>query len=76
MRARRPTMKERLARLEEPYVQAPSGWWTDADGVQQPPGSYLNPELRVNADGSPAAGSQRSRARRGRSLLRSLIHPI
>ncbi len=76
MKTRRPTIKERLASLQEPYVQAPSGWWTDVNGVQQPPGSYLNPELRVKADGSPAPASQQSHAQRGRSLLRSLIHPV
>ncbi|HTW99614.1 MAG TPA: hypothetical protein VMD59_12600 [Acidimicrobiales bacterium] len=76
MRTRRPTMKERLASLEEPYVQAPSGWWTDVNGVQQPPGSYLDPELRVTADGSPASASPQSLAERGRALLRSLIHPV
>jgi hypothetical protein len=76
MSTRRPTMKERLASLEEPYVQAPSGWWTDGNGVHQPPGSYLNPELRVTADGSPAPTGPPSHAQRGRSLLRSLIHPV
>lgn len=73
-RRRRPTPKDFLAQLEEPYVQAPTGWWTDADGVLQPPGSYLNPELRVSADGSPAR--RRSMAQRGRTLLRSLMHPV
>jgi hypothetical protein len=76
MKTRRPTMKERLASLEDPYVQAPIGWWTDPNGVHQPPGSYLNAELRVSADGSPAPASQQSHAHRGRSLLRSLIHPV
>jgi hypothetical protein len=36
------------------YRQAPSGWWQDAHGTMQPPGSYRTPALRRT---SPAAGA-------------------
>ena len=29
------------------YVQKPAGWWQDAKGRMQPPGSFLDPSLRV-----------------------------
>ena len=29
------------------YVQKPAGWWQDSKGRMQPPGSYLDPSLRV-----------------------------
>jgi len=29
------------------YVQKPAGWWQDSKGRNQPPGSYLDPSLRV-----------------------------
>lgn len=45
------------------YVQKPVGWWQDAKGRAQPPGSFLDASLRItsdspseSADGQPAAG--------------------
>jgi len=29
------------------YVQKPAGWWQDSKGRMQPPGSFLDPSLRV-----------------------------
>ena len=51
------------------YEQEPVGWWQDARGVNQPPGSHRDPSLQVKADGTnaglsatpPAAGGLRGR---------------
>lgn len=53
---------ELLARLRPhpAVVQAPVGWWKDAKGVNQPPGSYLDPALRTRP------GSRKAR-RNGRA---------
>ena len=32
------------------YVQKPAGWWQDSKGRMQPPGSYLDPSLRVPSE--------------------------
>lgn len=39
------------------YGRAPVGWWQDAAGQAQPPGSFLCPSLRVSPRdaGTPAA---------------------
>ena len=29
------------------YVQNPAGWWQDSKNRMQPPGSFLDPSLRV-----------------------------
>jgi len=39
------------------YRQAPVGWWQDAKGLMQPPGSFLSPSLRVLPDDLSAANS-------------------
>jgi hypothetical protein len=31
------------------YAQEPVGWWQDHKGTMQPPGSYLDPSLRVTS---------------------------
>jgi hypothetical protein len=40
---------EKLKALQprKPVVQVPVGWWKDAKGVSQPPGSSADPSLRV-----------------------------
>jgi hypothetical protein len=48
------------------YSQVPVGWWQDAKGTMQPPGSFLVPSLRIPSDVSgagsgPKASSPRSR---------------
>jgi hypothetical protein len=35
--------------------QTPVGWWQDAKGRMQPPGSFLSPSLRVPPEGSSGA---------------------
>lgn len=47
------------------YVQPPVGWWQDSRGVHQPPGSYLDPSLRLQADGSPAVVNTQESAATG-----------
>jgi hypothetical protein len=42
------------------YVQKPTGWWQDSNGAMQPPGSYLDPTLRVPPE--PAESGSRSSA--------------
>jgi len=32
------------------YVQKPAGWWQDSKGRMQPPGSFLDPSLRVPSE--------------------------
>ena len=52
------------------YAQSPVGWWQDAKGQMQPPGSYLAPARRVpaegatGADGATTASAPRSRLRK------------
>jgi hypothetical protein len=42
------------------YVQKPTGWWQDDKGRMQPPGSLLDPSLRVGAKLSPETADRRS----------------
>jgi hypothetical protein len=39
------------------YAQAPVGWWQDAKGQMQPPGSFLSPALRVPSGVSAEGGA-------------------
>ena len=39
------------------YSQVPVGWWQDAKGTMQPPGSYLAPSLRIPTNGSAGVES-------------------
>jgi hypothetical protein len=48
------------------YVTAPVGWWQDSRGVSQPPGSYLDPSLRVGPAEHSRAGGHIKTARRWR----------
>jgi hypothetical protein len=41
---------EKLRPQKPYYVQAPVGWWKDAKGQSQPPGSYADPSLRIDAE--------------------------
>jgi len=34
------------------YLQYPTGWWQDRKGRMQPPGSFLDPSLRVTSAAS------------------------
>ncbi len=38
---------DELAVVVMSYLQPPVGWWQDAKGTMQPPGSFLAPSLRV-----------------------------
>jgi hypothetical protein len=57
------------------YVQYPTGWWQDRKGRMQPPGSFLDPSLRV----IPAARAKTERptptkwARRWMATVRGLV---
>jgi hypothetical protein len=49
------------------YAQSPVGWWQDAKGRMQPPGSYLAPARRLPAEGATGAeGATATSAPRGR----------
>jgi hypothetical protein len=39
------------------YAQEPAGWWQDKKGTMQPPGSYLDPSLRVTPEGAPVVAA-------------------
>ena len=54
---------ERIRELQpkKPQRQVPSGWWQDDKHVEQPPGSYLDPSLRLNRDGLPVGKRNRTR---------------
>ena len=55
------------------YVQDPAGWWQDSKGRMQPPGSFLDPSLRVPpCKPSRIAASGRSARRWGRQLITSV----
>src|SRR5208282_1796073 len=43
---KRPQTSRRRPPLTK-YVQKPAGWWQDSKGRMQPPGSFLDPSLRV-----------------------------
>ncbi len=52
---RKPSLATQLQRLRprKSEGQIPVGWWKDAKHRSQPPGSYLDPSLRLDDDGSP-----------------------
>jgi hypothetical protein len=39
--------QDELAVVVMSYAQSPVGWWQDAKGKMQPPGSFLSPSLRL-----------------------------
>jgi len=51
------------------YVQDPTGWWQDAKGRAQPPGSFDDPSLRVTPESSSATPD----AMAARSWFRRLV---
>jgi hypothetical protein len=57
---RKPGFLSKLEQLRprKPEGQIPVGWWQDAKGRSQPPGSYLDPSLRVDSNGSPVGDAK------------------
>jgi hypothetical protein len=51
------------------YVQKPAGWWQDSKGRMQPPGSYLDPSLRVPSESPRKTADRLSATRWVRRLL-------
>ena len=65
---RKPSLASRLQQLQElrpkkSQLQIPVGWWQDAKHRNQPPGSYLDPSLRIDSDGAPLDDPESERAR-------------
>jgi hypothetical protein len=50
------------------YIQVPVGWWQDSKGRMQPPGSFLDPSLRLQSERS-ARRAERSSTRTSRRSL-------
>src|SRR5579863_10772733 len=50
------------------YAQTPVGWWQDAKGTMQPPGSFLTPSRRLSPEGDAVGtgGTRSARSRLGR----------
>jgi len=53
------------------YLQYPTGWWQDGKGRMQPPGSFLDPSLRVTSV-SPAETARPSSTTWARRLTAAL----
>jgi len=66
-------MLEKLIPSKEP-AQVPVGWWQDAKGRSQPPGSYLDPSKRLGPDGKPV-GSTNTTASTATSVPSTGIGP-
>ena len=49
--------------------QTPVGWWQDAKGRMQPPGSFLAPSLRVPPEGSSGEVGTAPRSRLNKWIL-------
>jgi hypothetical protein len=52
------------------YIQVPAGWWQDQKGTMQPPGSFLDPALRIKSKNSTVR-NELSSTRRSHRLLDS-----
>jgi hypothetical protein len=50
------------------YEQKPTGWWQDSKGRAQPPGSFLDPSLRLTSGSPRGAATPRSSTRRDRII--------
>ena len=57
------------------YIQVPAGWWQDSKGRMQPPGSFLDPALRISSARTPE-GAEHSSSRRRRRFLGAMRHRV
>lgn len=56
------------------YEQKPTGWWQDSKNRMQPPGSYLDPTLRLA--GEPARTTARGRGRPPAARVRRFVDGV